>query len=111
MLRLGRGGSEAHGRLQEALDRLAPLAVTLLEPTEGQAQLEGEGIYPATIPSLAERWNADLHKIAREAGLSLDFKPAAPDVKGGRRGVHSSAFAAALDELTEVYRVEPEAAW
>ncbi len=109
--RLGRGGSEAHGRLQEALNRLAPLAVMLLEPTEGQAKLEAEGIYPATSPSTAERWASDLQKIAHDARLSFEWKPLSPDAKGGRRGVHSDGFPAVLDELTEVYRVEPEAAW
>jgi ring-1,2-phenylacetyl-CoA epoxidase subunit PaaC len=111
MQRLGRGGTEANTRLQEALNRLAPLAPTLLEPTEGQAKLEAEGIYPEAEPGMFERWAGGLHTIAREARLKLELKPAAASAPGGRRGVHSDAFAKALDELTEVYRIEPEAAW
>jgi ring-1,2-phenylacetyl-CoA epoxidase subunit PaaC len=111
MHRLGRGSIEANGRLQEALNRLAPLAPMLLEPTEGQAKLEADGIYPEAERGMFERWAQDLHNVAREAGLTLELKSPAEGVRGGRRGVHSDAFAAALDELTEVYRVEPEAAW
>jgi ring-1,2-phenylacetyl-CoA epoxidase subunit PaaC len=111
MVRLGRGGSEANGRLQEVLDRLTPLAPTLLEPTAGQEKLEAEGIYPTIAPGMFERWSGDLNKVAREAGLKLELKPPSANTAGGRRGVHSDAFASALDELTEVYRVEPEAAW
>src|SRR5438105_5551658 len=46
--RLGRGGEQAHGRMQGALVTLAPLAALLFEPTEGLDSLEVEGIYPPT---------------------------------------------------------------
>jgi ring-1,2-phenylacetyl-CoA epoxidase subunit PaaC len=109
--RLGRGGPEAHAKMQAALDRLAPLAATLLEPTEGVEQLEEAGVYPRAEPGLFERWAADLAPAAQEAGLRLDVRPPRADAAGGRRGRHGPAFAALLDELTEVYRLEPEAAW
>jgi ring-1,2-phenylacetyl-CoA epoxidase subunit PaaC len=108
--RLGRGGQEAHDRMQDALDRLAELAVMLAEPTEGLEILESQGIYPPTTPSMFERWSADLQRVTQEAGLSLTLPPL-PTRIGGRRGRHSAVFGTLLDELTEVYRVEPEAAW
>ncbi len=111
MARLGRAGDEAHGRIQKALNALAPLASALLEPTEGLELLEAEGIYPRTRPDLFKRWSEDLHEVAREAGLELKLQPLANDIAGGRRGQHSEAFLPLLDELTEVYRIEPEAAW
>ena len=48
LTRLGRGGEAGHSRIQEALDALAPLAPSLLEPTEGLDLLEAEGVYPRT---------------------------------------------------------------
>ena len=55
------------------------------------------------------RW-AILHVI-EESTLHLELhRPASFEV-GGRRGKRSAAFAALHDELTEVYRVEPNAAW
>jgi ring-1,2-phenylacetyl-CoA epoxidase subunit PaaC len=111
MRRLGRGGEEAHGRMQQALNDLAGLAPMLVEPAEGLASLEEAGIYPNVERGMFERWAEDLGQVAREAGLDLKLEPPSADGVGGRRGRHTDAFVALLDELTEVYRIEPEAAW
>jgi ring-1,2-phenylacetyl-CoA epoxidase subunit PaaC len=111
MRRLAHGGTEAHRRMQEALDAVAPLAPALGEPTEGVDLLESEGIYPKTVPGMLERWGDDLGRVIRDAGLKLELQPIAANVAGGRRGKHSEVFPALLDELTEVYRIEPEGAW
>ena len=111
MKRLGRGGREAHDRMQDALNRLAGLAPLLLEAPPGLEILEREGIYPETQPGTFERWSADLRRVTEEAGLNLELQPPPAGTIGGRRGRHSPAFGPLLDELTEVYRLEPEAAW
>ena len=109
--RLGRGGKDAHRRMQEALGALTPLAATLFEPTLGLELLEAEAIYPQTEPSMFERWRTNLSTVAGDAGFKLTLQPSAPAALGGRHGKHSDAFLPLLDELTEVYRIEPEAAW
>jgi ring-1,2-phenylacetyl-CoA epoxidase subunit PaaC len=111
MVRLGRGGDEARQRVQEALTALAPLAAMLFEPVEGQDRLEAEGIYPRSEEDPFERWAADLRNVTQNAGLLLDLKRPDVFVAGGRRGRHSDVFRPLLEELTEVYRVEPEAVW
>jgi ring-1,2-phenylacetyl-CoA epoxidase subunit PaaC len=109
--RLGHGNQESHDRMQKALDRLAPLASGLLEPTLGVEQLEAKRIYPPIEPGMFERWSAELKQVAEQSNLRLSLQPAKSGAIGGRGGRHSPAFAALLDELTEVYRLEPEAAW
>jgi ring-1,2-phenylacetyl-CoA epoxidase subunit PaaC len=109
--RLGRGGEQAHGRMQETLDLLTPLAASLIEPTKGMDLLEAEGIYPETEPGMVERWCTDLGCVTRDAGFTLMLPSTASASTGGRHGEHSESFVALLDELTEVYRIEPEAAW
>jgi ring-1,2-phenylacetyl-CoA epoxidase subunit PaaC len=111
MRRLGRGGTDARRRMQEALDNVGPLAPTLMEPTEGLELLEAESIYPKTAPGMFERWSRDLGTVAWDAGLKLDLQPLATNALGGRHGKHCELFLPLLDELTEVYRIEPEAAW
>jgi ring-1,2-phenylacetyl-CoA epoxidase subunit PaaC len=111
MKRLGRGGEPAHGRMQEALNALAPRAPALFEPTDGLDLLEAHGIYPKSEPAMFEGWREDLASVARDAGLVLNLKQNAAAAMGGRHGQHSDAFVPLLDELTEVYRIEPEAAW
>jgi ring-1,2-phenylacetyl-CoA epoxidase subunit PaaC len=109
--RLGLGTAEAHDKMQKALDQLAPIAPGMFETTSGIELLEAQRIYPRLEPGMFERWSTELQQVAREAKLNLELQPLPPNLIGGRRGRHSSAFAALLDELTEVYRLEPEAAW
>jgi ring-1,2-phenylacetyl-CoA epoxidase subunit PaaC len=109
--RLGRGTRESHERMQKALDRLAPLATGLFEPTPGHELLEKQQLYPVSEPAMFTRWSADLQRVAQEGSLKLGLPTPGTKEIGGRRGHHSSGFAALLDELTEVYRLEPEAAW
>jgi ring-1,2-phenylacetyl-CoA epoxidase subunit PaaC len=111
MKRLGQGGEDASRRMQEELDRLTPLASLLFEPAKGQEDLEAEGIYPHLESEMFGCWAESLQNVARESGLSLRLRPVPPGVVGGRRGRHSDTFLVLLDELTEVYRLEPEAAW
>jgi ring-1,2-phenylacetyl-CoA epoxidase subunit PaaC len=111
MKRLGRGGEQAHSRMQAALSTVAQLAPALLEPTEGLDLLEEESIYPKTEPGMFQRWCADLGKVVQDAGLTLELRPRAAGDVGGRQGKHSEVFLPLLDELTEVYRIEPGAAW
>ncbi len=109
--RLGHGGAEARARMQDALQTLTGAAAMLPEPTPGLEKLEQEGIYPGSTSEMVTQWAGELEQVARAAGLEFSFRPAAPESVGGRRGQHSAGFVPLLDELTEVYRIEPEAAW
>jgi len=109
--RLGQGGADAKSRLQAALDALAPLAPMLFEPTEGQRALEDAGVYPRLGSDMFEQWSADLAGVAREADVRLELRPVPADAIGGRRGRHTDAFVPLLDEMCEVYRLEPQAQW
>ena len=111
MKRLGAGGDEANTRMQAAMDTLAPVASMLFEPAEGADALEAAGVYPALPADMFETWSAVLRSLAGEAGLSLELTPPDPDVAGGRRGRHSPHLAPLLDEMCEVFRIEPTAAW
>jgi ring-1,2-phenylacetyl-CoA epoxidase subunit PaaC len=109
--RLGRGSDEGRQRLQASLDRLSPLASMLVEPTEGIELLEKEGLYPGSEAEMFERWSTELKSVSDQAGLKLNLEKPAAAAVGGRRGRHSDSFLPMLDELTEVYRIEPGAAW
>ena len=112
MQRLGRGNDDSRRRVQKALTALAPAAIMLLEPVEGQSDLEGSGFYPPPAKGGMESiWTGTLRTVAEAAGLDL-VMPAFDDTQqGGRRGVHSSHFSALLDEMCEVFRLAPDAAW
>lgn len=109
--RLGRGGDDAHTRLQSALEQLAPFAPMLFEAVEDQQTLADAGVYPGCGPDVFERWRDQLQAIAGEAGLRLELDAPDAGIIGGRRGQHSEHLTALLDEMCEVYRLEPGAAW
>ena len=111
MKRLASGGDESKQRLQSAIERLGPVASMLAEPFEGQDALESAGIYPALEATMFDAWSAALHTVTDAAGLTLELHPPSPDQTGGRRGRHSEHLAPLLDEMCEVYRLEPTAAW
>lgn len=108
--RLGRIES-VRARMQDAIDALAPHAAALLEASAGEDGLAESGAYPALESgSMHDTWNATLAAVAQRSGLSIPVMTA-PTTPSGRRGTHLPALAELLDEMTEVFRIEPEAAW
>jgi hypothetical protein len=83
----------------------------LFEMVDGQQALCDAGLYPG--------WRAsDVHGVARSPPKDASqsdfiFQSAPPRPAGSRRphGVHTATPEELLDEMCEVYRVEPGAAW
>jgi len=111
MKRLGHGGSESRARLQNALDALAPHAGWLFEPFDGLKALVDAKVYPGSDFTMADAWTKSLQDVASEADLRVTIEFGSPDSKRGRRGVHTPHLKELLDEMCEVYRIEPGAAW
>jgi len=111
MIRLGRGGQESNARLRKALDALAPLCTWLFEPFDGLKQLVDAGLYPGSDFTMYESWLARINDVLDRAGLRATIEIGEPETKGGRRGVHTPHLKPLLDEMCEVYRLEPDAAW
>ncbi|MCA9242998.1 MAG: phenylacetate-CoA oxygenase subunit PaaC [Phycisphaerales bacterium] len=111
IVRLAKSTSEARGRIQHAVTKLAPLTPSLFEPTEGMADLEAAGVYPPLEAPMFDAWESMIANVIDETGLRAEFRAPAKDYVGGRHGKHSADFAAMLSEMTEVYREEPAAQW
>ncbi len=109
--RLGAGTEDSRKRLQGAIDRLAPVAPMLHEPFESCDALETAGIYPRPPTDMFDAWSAALHTVTDTAGLTLELTRPPAGEAGGRRGRHSEHLAPLLDEMCEVFRSEPTAAW
>jgi ring-1,2-phenylacetyl-CoA epoxidase subunit PaaC len=98
--------------LQRALDALVPLAPMLFEMVENQQTLADSGLYPGCGSTCFGQWHEELARVAADASLRLPaLLPPSDQFRGGRHGVHTPHLKALLDEMCEVYRIEPGAAW
>jgi ring-1,2-phenylacetyl-CoA epoxidase subunit PaaC len=109
--RLGRGTADSRRRLQEAITAMSEPAAMLPEPVDGQEQLERSGLYPPGDGDLFETWYDALAAVTGPAGLTLELRPPPAGTPGGRRGHHSPHRPVLLEEMCQIYRLEPGAAW
>jgi ring-1,2-phenylacetyl-CoA epoxidase subunit PaaC len=116
--RLASGGADARGRQRVAFEALWPDALAIFEPLDGEAALIEVGILPDTFATLCDRWLSSLAEPLRRLGLPFPFvergqgwdMAVAPDY-GGRQGEHSASFMQLYEQITSVYRLDPNAKW
>jgi ring-1,2-phenylacetyl-CoA epoxidase subunit PaaC len=110
--------SRAH--LEAALDALWPDVLGVFEELPGEVALVADGTLPATMSALQADWleqvapyfyNLDLPFPAEKDEQTGLYTPTVQPIYGGRQGQHTEDFAALWDEMTSVYRLEPEAIW
>jgi ring-1,2-phenylacetyl-CoA epoxidase subunit PaaC len=106
--RLARGGSEARGRLEAALDELGPDAATVFTSLDGEAQLLRDGVLTRSMAEAEAAWRADLTTVLVPLGLPLP--PATLPSDHGRTG-HSASFRWLWGEFTAVRHSEDGATW
>ncbi|HEU5098151.1 MAG TPA: 1,2-phenylacetyl-CoA epoxidase subunit PaaC [Roseiflexaceae bacterium] len=116
--RLACGGGEARARQRAAFEELWPDALGIFEPLADEAALVEAGILPASFAALRDRWLSSLAEPMRRLELPFPFVERgsswqlliAPDY-GGRRGEHSASFMRLYEQITSVYRLDPDARW
>lgn len=107
--KLGNSTEEARLRMQTALNEALPMAYSLFEPHTLDAEIVSQGICKAENELEAE-WEKRVFAILTDAGFSIP----SVDKKayyGGRNGYHSTHLQPMLDEMTAVYRLDPDAEW
>ncbi|MFY8035947.1 MAG: 1,2-phenylacetyl-CoA epoxidase subunit PaaC [Cyclobacteriaceae bacterium] len=110
MTQLGTATDESKSRLQKALDEAMPYALGMFEESPYESELIETGIF-AGEKELQKRWLVKVEQTIVQTELILpDWKIIQP-VVGGRRGKHSPHLQPLLDEMSEVFRIEPGAEW
>lgn len=108
ILQLCTAGAESKGRMQQALDNCFQLAGGIFEPGEGETLLIAEKVYPGEA-ALYQQWLNNISPVIEKAGLTLPAMTA--PVYGGRKGQHTEHLQQLLNEMGEVFRLDPEATW
>lgn len=98
--------ADGRQRVQQAVDRLFPHALTLFEPTDHEEAIVDTGIRPDPIADLRTEWRDIVSGFL--AGLGVDVPVAdvgelLPDAHG-RDGTHTDAWQSLYDEFTFTYR-------
>ncbi len=108
--KLGKGTEESHARMQSALNEAFPYALGMFEPSNYDRELESENIFIGET-ALQTRWLEAITPILERANLQLPKLPIKERMYGGRQGYHTEFLQPLLDEMTEVYRLDPTATW
>jgi ring-1,2-phenylacetyl-CoA epoxidase subunit PaaC len=107
---LGSATEESIGRLQHSLEKALPYALGMFEPSPYEADLLSDRIFEGEN-ALREKWMMHVEKVLSQTQLTLpDWKLIEP-VYGGRVGQHSNHLQPLLDEMSEVFRIDPTAEW
>ena len=92
-------------------ERLASLRKGFEEKVDAEDELIDADLYPPEDDDMFQTWRGVLQHVAHEGGLSMELSPPDEGAPGGRRGHHSEHLKSLLDEMCEVYRLEPGVAW
>jgi ring-1,2-phenylacetyl-CoA epoxidase subunit PaaC len=107
---LGTATEESISRLQNSLQYALPFALGMFEESPCEKDLIASGVFAGEI-ELKEKWITKVEEIITQTNLQLpDIKGIVPE-SGGRQGKHSEHLQPLLDEMSEVFRIDPGAEW
>ncbi len=107
---LGSATEESISRLQRSLTKALPYALGIFEESPFEKEIINAGIFDGEN-ELQKRWMKKVEEIIQQTNLSLpDWKIITP-VFGGRIGKHSEHLQPLVDEMSEVFRIDPGAEW
>lgn len=108
--RLGCATDESISRLQYSLNELMPYALGIFEPSPFEEELIKRNIFEGER-HLQAQWLLGIESVLNATELRLpDLKSLTP-AYGGRVGKHSIHLQPLLDEMSEVFKLDPTAEW
>ncbi|MEQ8426096.1 MAG: 1,2-phenylacetyl-CoA epoxidase subunit PaaC [Cyclobacteriaceae bacterium] len=107
---LGSATEESIGRLQKSLEYTLPYALGIFEISPYEDALKSNGVFEGE-KVLFEKWKARVEEILKDTQLTLPAWDSLTPQIGGRVGKHSEHLQPLLDEMSEVFRIDPTAEW
>lgn len=108
--KLGSATEESISRLQQSLDVALPYAIGIFEPSPYEAILQAENIFVGEV-ELQKRWQVRVEEVLTQTQLHLPAWNSVSPVLGGRHGQHTPHLQPLLDEMSEVFKIDPTAEW
>lgn len=107
---LGQANEESHARMQTVLNETFNLALGIFEESEFAETLKELGVFEGE-KVLQDKWIEEISPILVSASLVIPDKSSWQPVYGGRKGYHTEYLQPMLDEMGEVFRLDPTAEW
>jgi ring-1,2-phenylacetyl-CoA epoxidase subunit PaaC len=110
MKRLGNATEESILRLQTSLEYALPYAFGLFEESPFENDIVRAGYFEGEA-ILKEKWIKSVDEIISQTSLHLPAWNTIRPVTGGRTGKHSVHLQPLLNEMSEVFRIDPGTEW
>lgn len=110
MKQLGSATAESIDRLQKSLEYAMPYALGIFEDSPFEEDLIKNGIFEGE-QKLKAKWVTKVETVISQTSLHLPDWNLVQPVMGGRLGKHSEHLQPLLDEMSEVFRIDPTAEW
>jgi ring-1,2-phenylacetyl-CoA epoxidase subunit PaaC len=105
---LGKATPESISRLQQSLNLAWPYALGIFELSPYEKALADDNIFEGEN-ILRAKWLEQVQNILSQTDLKIPSMARA--MEGGRVGKHSEHLQPLLDEMSEVFRIDPAAEW
>jgi ring-1,2-phenylacetyl-CoA epoxidase subunit PaaC len=110
MKQLGSATPESIERLQRSLEYAIPFAFGMFEKSPYEKDIIASGIFEGE-EVLKLRWVKKVEEIVSQTKLQLPDFSKVNAIEGGRTGKHSEHLQPLLDEMSEVFKIDPAAEW
>ena len=110
IVKLGTANEESKARMQTALNDAWNYALGLFEEGDFENELKSEGVF-AGEAALKQRWLETITPTLTKATLTIPHENTWEPKLGGRKGVHTEYLEPLVEEMSEVFRVDPSAEW
>ncbi|WP_162427036.1 1,2-phenylacetyl-CoA epoxidase subunit PaaC [Pontibacter pudoricolor] len=107
---LGSSTEEAILRLQSSLNEAMPYALAMFEKSNYEQELIDAGVYAGEEAVKAE-WLKRIQAVIEKTDLKLPDLTTIEPKFGGRYGEHTEHLQPLLDEMAEVFKIDPTAEW
>lgn len=107
---LGSATTESVARLQHSLEQALPYALGIFEESPFEKEIIATRLF-AGEEELKKQWLKKISEVLIQTQLRVpDFSTLTP-ITGGRTGHHSEHLTLLLNEMGEVFRIDPSAEW
>lgn len=107
---LGSSTEEAILRLQSSLHEALSYALGMFERSKYEQELIDAGVYPGE-EAVKTEWLKRIQAVLEKTELKLPDLESIKPKFGGRYGEHTEHLQPLLDEMSEVFKIDPTAEW